>query len=100
MGKQEQQTPTRTNGKSLSLCTICDQISVLHLQKLGNMLPYHTVLFGSILMGGTKLSDFNAKKSWLTDTEATVLIDYALKMASQNFPFSGRHFKEHADKII
>jgi len=100
MEKQEQQTPTGKNGKPLGLRTICDQISAAHLQKTGQ----HVTLSHSTLWkhthGGTKLSDFNAEKSWLTETEATVLIDYALEMAAWNFPFSNRRLKEHADEII
>lgn len=100
MEKQEQQTPTGKNGKPLGLRTICDRISAAHLQKTGQ----HVTLSHSTLWkhthGGTKLSDFNAEKSWLTETEATVLIDYALEMAARNFPFSNRCLKEHADEII
>lgn len=100
MEKQEQQTPTGKNGKPLGLRTICDRISAAHLQKTGQ----HVTLSHSTLWkhthGGTKLSDFNAEKCWLTETEATVLIDYALEMAARNFPFSNRCLKEHADEII
>ena len=82
MGKQEQQTSTGKNGKPLGLHTICNRISTSHLQKTGQ----HVTLSHSTLWKhthrGAKLSNFNAKKSWLTDTKATVLIDYALNMAS------------------
>ncbi|KAF8158590.1 hypothetical protein B0H34DRAFT_631903, partial [Crassisporium funariophilum] len=101
MWKQEQQTPTGKGGKPLGLCTICNTISSSHLQKTGKYVPLSYSPLAKHVNGGRRLADFNAEKSWLTDGEATVLIDYTLEMAGQNyFPFSRRRLKEHADEII
>ncbi|KAF5377981.1 hypothetical protein D9615_006719 [Tricholomella constricta] len=98
--KQEQQTPTGKGNKPLGLRTICDTIISSHLQQTGKYVPLSYSTLAKHVNGGRRLADFNAEKSWLTDGEATVLIDYALEMAGRNFPFSRRRLKEHADEII
>ncbi|KAF8054786.1 hypothetical protein FPV67DRAFT_1438503 [Lyophyllum atratum] len=100
MRKQEQQTPTGKNGKPLGFRTICERITASHLQKTGQHVTLSHSTLSKHVHGGRKMFDVNAEKSWLTDGEATVLIDYALEMAARNFPFSRQRLKEHAEEII
>jgi len=50
--------------------------------------------------GGKSLTQFNAEKAWLTETEMKVVIDYTLKFGDCGFPLSHHHLKEHVDSIL
>lgn len=98
--KQEQEDPTGIHGKPRGLRKICEDISAEHLERTGEYfyLPFTTL--AAHVKGGKTLSDFNAEKSWLTNGEATVVIDYALEMATRGWPFSRTRLVEHADEVI
>ncbi|KAF5378494.1 hypothetical protein D9615_007116 [Tricholomella constricta] len=98
--REELQNPSGKNGQPLSLRTICDNVTAAHYKESKKWIPLSHATLAKHARGGRKLSDFNAKKSWLTAGEATVLIDYALELAARSFPFSRTRLREHADEII
>jgi hypothetical protein len=41
----------------------------------------------------------NADRSWLSDSEVTIVIDFINEMAQRGFPLSHERLKEHVDDI-
>lgn len=98
--RQEQANPTGIHGKPCGLRKICEDISAEHLESTGKYIYLPFTTLADHVKGGKTLSDFNAEKSWLTNGEATVLIDYALEIGARGWPFSRRRLGEHADEVI
>ena len=49
--------------------------------------------------GGMTRERANAARSWLTDSEADIIIDFINEMAHRGFPLSHMQLKEHVDDI-
>ena len=49
--------------------------------------------------GGMTRERANAERSWLTDSEVTIVIDFINEMADRGFPLSHERLKEHVDDI-
>ncbi|KAF5375698.1 hypothetical protein D9615_009380 [Tricholomella constricta] len=52
------------------------------------------------VQGISSQASSNAQKSWVTDSEADVIINYALKLAEEGWPFSRTRMQEHADEVV
>ncbi len=49
---------------------------------------------------GLSKHESNARKSHLTDVEATILIDFTIEMSYRGFPLDLKHLEEHALEIV
>jgi hypothetical protein len=50
--------------------------------------------------GGQSLTEANRKKSWLTDVEQDLLIQFVLELAHRGFPLSPTRLREHSEYIL
>jgi hypothetical protein len=50
--------------------------------------------------GGQSLTEANGKKSWLTDVEQDLLIQFVLELACRGFPLSPTRLQEHSEYIL
>ena len=50
--------------------------------------------------GGRSQAEANAARSWLTDNETEVIIEYIGEVGNQGFLLSHHRLKEHVDKIL
>src|ERR1700677_3661900 len=46
--------------------------------------------------GETSLTEANRKKSWLTNVEQDLVIQFVIELALRGFPLSPRQFREHS----
>ena len=61
-------------------------------------LSYCTLIRGAD--GGRSRAEANAARSWLTDDETEVIIEYIGEVGNRGFPLSHRRLKEHVDQIL
>jgi len=85
--------------KKKGLHAICLETSKEWKKKTGREVTLNHNTLNNLAKGGTRLSTFNANKSWLLPAEVEVVIEYATDMASHGFPLTHKLFKEHVDEI-
>jgi hypothetical protein len=90
---------TEANRKPLSLRKVCKQIEDEHWSETKMKVKLDPCTLRRLVNGGTLKSIRNSEKSWLLESEATMVIDYAIEVASRGFPLSHRRLKEHVDNI-
>ena len=90
---------TIVNGKPLSLRKVCKQIEDEHWSETKRKVKLDHCTLQRLINGGTLKSIKNSEKSWLLESEVTMVIDYAIEVASRRFPLSHRQLKEHVDSI-
>ena len=90
---------TAVNRKPLSLRKVCKQIEDEHWSETKTKVKLDHCTLQRLINGGTLKSIKNSKKSWLLESEVTMVIDYAIEAASRGFPLSHRRLKEHVDSI-
>jgi hypothetical protein len=50
--------------------------------------------------GGRTLTEANGKKSWLTNAEQDLIVQFVIELALQGFPLSPKRLREHAEHIL
>ncbi|EPQ54119.1 hypothetical protein GLOTRDRAFT_94485 [Gloeophyllum trabeum ATCC 11539] len=81
------------------LRAICTEVQQAYLLETGNEVKLNFKTLSNLTKGGQKLADFNAEKSWLTASEADLVIEYAQEVAARGFPLSHRRLREHVEDI-
>ncbi|EDR16115.1 uncharacterized protein LACBIDRAFT_321330 [Laccaria bicolor S238N-H82] len=90
---------TAVNRKPLSLRKVCKKIEDEHWSETKRTVKLDPCTLRRLVKGGTLKSIWNFQKSWLLEWEATMVIDYAIEVASRGFPLSHRQLKDHVDSI-
>src|SRR5882762_3536907 len=85
--------------KTKGLRAICTEISKEWRKKTGRGVTLNHNTLNRLAKGGTRLTTFNANKSWLLPEEVEVVIEYATDMAARGFPLTHKLLKEHVDEI-
>ena len=79
--------------------TICSDFQKLYYSETGKQIKLSHVTLIRLAAGGIPKSKSNSQRSWLTDEETNVVIDYIIEMGDRGFPLSHRRLKEHVDEI-
>jgi hypothetical protein len=89
---------TKANGKGAR--TIAQDFVNLYRLETGKdiKLNYNTLIRGA--NGGRSRAEANAARSWLTEEETEVVIEYIGELGNRGFPLSHRRLKEHVDQIL
>ncbi|KAF8164955.1 hypothetical protein B0H34DRAFT_632506, partial [Crassisporium funariophilum] len=75
-------------GKPMSMCKLCQLVSDNHFAKTQKRIPVNDSTLARLVKGGVTRTESNGKKSWLTQEEATLIVNYALVIAQHGFPLS------------
>lgn len=86
--------------KKMGYRKVCEKVEEDHRKETGRTVKLNHNTLANRVKGGKSLSQFNAEKAWLTETETKVVIDYTLECADRGFPLSHRRLKEHVDSIL
>lgn len=60
----------------------------------------HSYLCRKVHSAGRTRSEANAARSWLTDEECEVVINYVVECGNRGFPLSHRRLREHVNEIL
>jgi hypothetical protein len=87
-------------GKSMSLRVACRTISDNYFAQMNIRIPLDHNTLSRLVKGGITQADFNAGKSWLTEQEQDIIVQFTVDMARRGFPLSPKRLREHAEKIL
>jgi hypothetical protein len=88
------------NEKKMGYRKVCEKVKEDHRKETGCTVKLNHNTLANRVKGGKSLTQFNAEKAWLTETETKVVIDYTLEYSDRGFPLNHRHLKEHVDSIL
>jgi len=97
---EEQQRSLVPGEKKKSSCQICQDASDAHFAATGRRIPLSFNTLVCHAKGGVTLTQSNGNKSWLTEQEHEIIVQFAIEMAQQGFPLSPRWLKEHAEAVL
>ena len=97
---EEQQRSLAAGEKKRSSRQICQDTSDAHFEETGRRIPLSFNTLVRHAKGGVTLTQSNSKKSWLTEEEHEIVVQFAIEMAQRGFPLSPRRLKEHAEAIL
>lgn len=89
---------TKPNGKGAR--TVAADFIKLYKMETGKdiSISYSALIRGA--QGQRTKAEANAARSWLTDGEVKVVIQYIVEMANRGFPLSHRRLSEHVNEIL
>ena len=83
----------------VGLQKICLRYEVQHYQETGDSIKLSHMTLKRLVAGGNTCERANADRTWLTDAEVNVVIEFINEMAARGFPISHTHLKEAVDLI-
>ena len=88
----------KTNGKGAQ--TVAQDFVNLYKLETGKdiKLNYNTLIRGA--NGGRSRAEANAARSWLTEEETGIVIEYIGELGNRGFPLSHRRLREHVNEIL
>lgn len=96
---QEEKAKT-SGGKSASLRAVCKAISDDYFTRTQIRIHLDHNTLARLSKGGRSLTQTNGMKSWLTNTEQDLVVQFVIELALRGFPLSPRRLREHAEHIL
>jgi hypothetical protein len=78
---------------------VCKDFENLYLGETGKIIKLSFSTLTRLAAGGRTQAESNADRSWLTDGETKVVLDYTIEQGARGFGLSHRRLKEHVDSI-
>jgi hypothetical protein len=88
------------NEKKMGYRKVCEKVEEDHRKETGHTVKLNHNTLANHVKGGKSLTQFNAEKAWLTETETKVVINYTVEYGDHGFPLSHCRLKEHVDSIL
>src|SRR3981189_2037773 len=90
----------REVGKSPYMRTVCSEIESAYFTETGLHVRLDHKTLSRLAGGGKPKSQSNAEKGWLLQSEADIIINFAIETAARGFPLSHRRLREHVNSIL
>lgn len=89
-----------SGGKSASLQAVCKAISDDYFTRTQIQIHLDHNTLAWLSKGGRSLTETDGMKSWLTNTEQDLVVQFVIELVLWGFPLSPRQLQEHAEHIL
>ena len=86
--------------KAPSLRAVCKTVSDDHFSRTQIRICLDHNTLARLSNGGQSLTKANSKKSWLTNAEQDLLVQFVIELAHRGFPLSPTRLREHSEYIL
>ena len=89
-----------TGGKPASLRAVCKTVSDDYYSRTQIRVHLDHNTLARLSNGGRSLTETNGKKSWLTNEEQDIVVQFIIELARRGFPLSPKRLREHTEHIL